>query len=165
LIYVIAHISVLFVYVAGLARLFQSSAGDVVPLAVGMWCYVVIYLGLGSALGRAGRAVSGEFRPAHARVLTVMGLGAGSILALTLQLLPSVRFSPVRNAALSVTDPFTTLVALGNEDPQSILILVILVITALVSILINLRAMLIGVIDVSKAYVPLAPAVPREAAE
>jgi hypothetical protein len=163
LLYLIGHISILFALIvcASLALGITSMHPNVLPYAAGVWCYVVIYIGFGAVLGRAARAVSGDFRPSHTRVLTVLLVALASILPLTFYFFDAVRNAPKRNALLFVTDPISTLYALAENDVQTSMILLILAMAALVSLLLNLRAMLAGVSDIARAYVPPAPSAPR----
>lgn len=54
-------------------------------------CYIVIYIGIGAALGRQGRSISSDLRPAHVRIVTVLLVAAGQIVPLiprVLELIP-----------------------------------------------------------------------------
>jgi hypothetical protein len=92
-------------------------------------------------------------------VLTILLVAIGSILPLTLYFFDSIRASP--QAIYFVTDPFHTLYRLAEDDPESNVLLVTLMAASLMSVALNLRAMLAGVIDLTRPYVPHAPAMPR----
>lgn len=114
----------------------------------GICCYIMIYLGLGSFLGRAARAVSGDFRPAHARVLIVLLAACGAILPQTLY------FFDIRSWNLSriyfVTDPFSTLYHLSEGHAESSLLVLVLAAVALLAMALNLRAVLVGIADAGR---------------
>ncbi|HTI50976.1 MAG TPA: hypothetical protein VL475_08495, partial [Planctomycetaceae bacterium] len=164
LVFFLAHVSLLFAFVSVVSWSLGLMGTQVILYAAGVWCYLVIYIGFGAAFGRAARAVSGDFRPAHTRVLTVLFLALASILPLTLYAFDSVRLSAQPNPLLFVTDPFSTLYRLAEGNLWSNEILLAIGAAAFVSILFNLRAMLAGVSDVARTYIPPAPAAPGEIA-
>jgi hypothetical protein len=115
-------------------------------------------------MGRAARAFSGDFRPSHTRVVTVLLMAIASILPLTLYIFEAIRTAPTLSPLLFVTDPFSTLFRLAENNPSSDLLLLVLGIAALVSILLNLRAMLAGIVDVTRSTATPAPPVRAEMA-
>ncbi|MSR57694.1 MAG: hypothetical protein EXS05_08480 [Planctomycetaceae bacterium] len=165
LVYLIGHMSILLAFVIGASLMFGTVDELTVRFAMGVWCYSVIFIGLGAALSRVARSVSGDFRPSHARVLTMLFLAVASILPQTLYFLDRFRANPNDSPVYFISDPFSTLYRLREgsiNTQQSNLLLFVLGIGAVVSLVVNLRAMLAGMSDVARPYVPPAPAVPRE---
>ena len=114
--------------------------------------YVFIYVALGSAIGRLGQMISPEFRPAHARVLTIL-IGA---LAMIAPYLPAAfGFTRWSNAYSlgEVTNPGRTMMIIsetaygsGSHNLARVQdVLLILTAVAGVALLINLRAMFQGI--------------------
>lgn len=125
-------------------------------------CYIMIYLGLGSFLGRVARAVSGDFRPAHTRVLIILMAACGAILPHTLNLFNVNTWSLSR--LYFISDPFSTLYELGAGHAESaVLVLVLLAVTVLV-VALNLRAVVAGIVDVGRNFEPARPAAPHPVA-
>jgi hypothetical protein len=123
---------------------------------VGALCaYLFIYLGLGSAIGRLARRISGDFRPAHARVTTVLLIALGSILPHPLYFFDQFRNNPP--VQFWITDPFSTLFRIYNADGDSSLLMVLLAAGVCITLTLNLRAMLVGIIDVARAPVARPP--------
>lgn len=165
-VFLLFHASILLAFVAGAAVLQGSVADTTIRFAVGFWCYLVMFVGLGAAISRFARSISGDFRPAHARVLTVLLLALASILPQTLYFLERIRANPNEHPLYFVTDPFSTLFRLIEgrlPAPQSNVLLLVLLAGAAVCIALNLRAMLSGLLDVARPYVPPVPATPRSA--
>lgn len=117
-----------------------------------MALYVYIYVGLGAAVGRWGQAITPEFRPAHARVLTV--LIAGTVLIAPY--LPGA-FGFTRglssDSLANVLNPFTTVELMfdytsygvvGNSHLSGVFVLMLSVAAGIV-FLINVSAMVRGV--------------------
>lgn len=116
--------------------------------------YVFIYVAIGAAVGRLGQAVSPEFRPAHARVLTIL-IGA---LAMIAPYLPAAfGFTRWDNAyrLVEVANPGRTLMIIENTartvTPQGLAMVDDILSTlgwiAAAAFIINLRAMFIGVTE------------------
>lgn len=142
-IYLLVNVAVLLGFAVTTLNMVGSPDDSALYFVSGLCCYLVIYLGLGSALGRAARSVSGEFRPAHTRVLTVLLFALASILPQILYLSDEFRAHP--KPQLWITDPFSTLSRLANNDRDSLLLITWLAIGAVVVVAINLRAMLLGI--------------------
>ena len=116
--------------------------------------YVFIYVAIGAAIGRLGQAMSPEFRPAHARVLTIL-IGA---LAMIAPYLPAAfGFTRWLNTYTlgEVANPVRTLAIIeraarsARGDPAMVdLIFTTLWGIAMVAFFINLRAMFTGVAEV-----------------
>lgn len=116
--------------------------------------YVFIYVAIGAAVGRLGQAISPEFRPAHARVLTIL-IGA---LAMIAPYLPEAfGFTRWDNTYTldEVANPVRTLMIIENTARSSTYyssvvddILTTLGWIAAFAFLINLRAMFTGVTEI-----------------
>jgi hypothetical protein len=113
--------------------------------------YVYIYVAIGATVGRLGQTVSPEFRPAHARVLTIL-IGA---LAMIAPYLPAA-FGFTRWARefrlVEVANPGGTLMYIADRrisgNPMVDDVLMILWWVAGIALLVNLRAMITGVAEV-----------------
>jgi hypothetical protein len=117
-----------------------------------MALYVSIYVGLGAVVGRWGQAITPEFRPAHARVLTI--LIAGTLLIAPY--LPGLfGFSDLsqRGSVFLVMNPYETLEMVADSGASrfsvtrelvDVFIWILSCIAALVFV-VNLRALLEGV--------------------
>ncbi len=116
--------------------------------------YAFIYVAIGAAIGRLGQAVSPEFRPAHARVLTIL---IGALAMVTPYLPAAFGFTRWDNAyrLVEVANPGRTLMIIENAARSSSHyklvvddILMILWLGAGIALLVNLRAMITGVTEV-----------------
>lgn len=116
-----------------------------------MVLYVFIYAGFGAAVGRLGQAITPEFRPAHARVLTILV----AALAMVAPYLPAMfEFTrPLsRDSIFLVTNPFSVLAVIERSGypssplslEQIFLFLSFLCIAAFIVLLINLKPMFNG---------------------
>jgi hypothetical protein len=164
-VFVLAHSSALLGLVGGVSWCMGVTGTAALLYAAAVWSYLAIYIGFGAAFGRVARAIWGSFRPAHARVLTLLSVALGSILPQLLYAFDSFRFSFVPNPLFFVTDPFSTLHRLSEEDAWSNQIVLILGVAALVSIAFNLRAMLAGIVDVTRSGIPAEPVSTRNPAQ
>jgi hypothetical protein len=112
--------------------------------------YVVIYVGLGSALGRALRRVSSEVRPMHVRVIIFVLLAMGMIVP-SLPLLFGPREYEWLSRLLRVTNPIEMLNLMhGNATNRDIATHEIVTIwsAAGLGLLLNMRPMLTGMMEV-----------------
>jgi hypothetical protein len=150
------HLAALFAFVVGLMWLNPPSANAerTVYFAAGLIGYLVIYLGLGSAVGGLARRISGDFRPAHARVMTVLILALGSILPYFLYLFEGFRAGQDQSPQFWITDPFSTLYRLLTGHADSNLLLLLIGVGATLTLAINLRGMFSSVVDVARAPLP-----------
>ncbi|MGQ0633169.1 MAG: hypothetical protein ACT4QC_01050 [Planctomycetaceae bacterium] len=169
--YVLIHISALSAFVFAASVWFARGSETTWRFAAALWCYLVIYLGLGSAASRLLRSVSGNFRPPHARVAMVLLVVVGTIVPQLLHFFDAVYNTAIaRNReVLFVTDPLSTLYWLverrqiaveGHQNAN--LVTFILAGAAILSLALNARALVAGVLDVTRPYVPATPATPRE---
>jgi len=160
-IFVALHLGVLLAFAHFLLFLHAAYNQETIYFVSALCAYLFIYLGLGSAIGRLARYVSGDFRPAHARVTTVLMIALGSILPQPLHLFE--HFNLQQSPQLWITDPFTTLMCLATRNDFSHVIMLILAMGVVLVLLINLRAMLTGVLDVARRPVLNPPSRPRTA--
>jgi hypothetical protein len=122
-----------------------------------MALYVFIYVGFGAAVGRWGQSITPEFRPAHARVLTILLIPL-SMIAPYVPGMFSYRYNLRSDSFYWVTNPFSTLEEIfnsnrpwSNSSPAQIEdYLSILSVTAAIVLLVNLRALVGGVSDVQE---------------
>jgi hypothetical protein len=151
--YMLFHLAALFAFVVGLLWLNPSSANTerAVYFTAALVGYLVIYLGLGSAVGGLARRVSGDFRPAHARVMTVLILALGSILPYVLYLFEGFRAGQDQSPQFWITDPFSTLYRLLTGHADSNLLLLLIGVGATITLAINLRGLVSGITDVARS--------------
>ncbi|MGE3998614.1 MAG: hypothetical protein AB7I48_00215, partial [Planctomycetaceae bacterium] len=153
--YVLLHLTALVaVSTWAISQLGGSMSRDLdVPLAIA--CYLMIYLGLGCALGRWCLGLSGDIRPGHIRVLTLMILAIGCLGPLV-PMLWRADFRFEYNLWM-LPNPYATVVHLLDNSGGTTAILSILATTAILAALANLRAMKRGVAEVIFADVKLQP--------
>jgi len=78
-------------------------------------CYVVIYVGLAAILGRWGRALSSEIKPAHIRVIAFLVFLTGAIGPY----IPITLFGPrMRYQLFAISNPFTTIWEIESRKGQ-----------------------------------------------
>jgi hypothetical protein len=137
----------------GSARRIDQSFNGMIALD----CYAVIYLGFGCWLGRTASKLSSDIRPGHIRVLTILMAAAGMI---TPVIAASADLISFRNYSLAwLSNPLFTIPQIMMNDYAARQGIVILAIIAGVAILINLRAMFVGVSEIINTHVerPLRP--------
>ncbi len=161
--YLLIHLAALYAFIAGVLTLHGGYDEKIMYFVSGLLCYVVVYMGLGSAAGRWLRLVSQDFRPAHARVTTVLALALGAIFPYLLLFFDRYRNGGDMHPFLWLTDPFSTLIRLSQGNSNSPLIMLVLAIAALVVVAINLRGIFAGVAEVAHGY-PVGPTAPPAAA-
>lgn len=146
--YLVGHLGILWIVVTGIGVSLGSRSDQTVQFVTALCCYIVIYVGLGAAMGRAARALSGDFRPAHARVLTLLMVALGAILPNTLYLFDyrGLNLSPV----YFVTDPFHTLYYIQTSNYEAGTVVLIVCAVAVVVLAINLKAMIVGLVDIAR---------------
>lgn len=119
---------------------------------VTMELYVVAYLGLGAAFGRALRRVSAEVRPMHVRVIIFLLFALGLIVP-WLPLLFGYREYQWLHRLVRVTNPFiileeTSVGYSGTRGDVAIHELMTLWIAAALGLLLNVRPMVAGVLEI-----------------
>lgn len=144
--YVLGHLIALYAFVE--AAFFWNGSYDqaTINYVLAMCCYVVIYLGLGAALSHVARKIIGDFRPAHARVLTLLLLAMGAILPQTLYFFD--QFNNWATPQYWITDPFHTLATVGSGHIDAALLMRMLAAGTVLILAINVRGMWRGIVDV-----------------
>jgi hypothetical protein len=120
-----------------------------------MVLYVFIYVGSGAAIGRWGQSITPEFRPAHARVLTIL-LVPLTMIAPYIPGMFSYKYRVQSNSFIWVMNPFSTLEQIWNSNrgwsnsspEQTKVYLFILSAAAAIVLVLNLRALFAGVSEV-----------------
>ena len=115
--YVTLHLAALATFVIAANLITNSSVETAWNYLLGLCGYVAFYLGLGSAVARLARRTYGDFRPAHARVVTLLLVALGSILPQTLYFFDA--FRTASRPQYWITDPFHTLTNLANGHTES----------------------------------------------
>jgi len=144
--YVLGHLLALYAFAQAFFHWHGTYDQQTVNYVVALCCYVVIYLGLGSVLSRLARRFMGDFRPAHARVLTLLLLAMGAILPQTLYFFD--QFNNWATPQYWITDPFHTLAAVSSGSLDTALLMRLLAAGTVVILAINGRAMWRGIVDV-----------------
>lgn len=120
-----------------------------VPLAIS--AYLVIYIGLACALGRALNRLSSDIKPGHTRVLTVILVAIGCV-APHLRLLWTNHFG-YSYSIVQITDPFSTIVEVGENTYSAAPIAMILGVGVILVLMLNMRAIKQGIAEVVAADV------------
>ena len=118
--------------------------------AVTFILYLMAYIGLGSALGRALRRVSAEVRPMHVRVIIFIMVAFGAIIPYMPLLFGSRQYEWMYRI-LRVMNPGVMLELVSRRHVNNDLQLgeqVVLVIAAGLGLLLNVRPMLAGIAEV-----------------
>jgi hypothetical protein len=144
---VLLHLGLLGVFSLGALWYLGGSGTPNFNVALALACYVTIYLGLACALGRWCFGLSGDIRPGHVRVLTLIIIAIGSILPFV-SLLWSDYGAFGHYSMLSVTSPIATLIHLGDNGGQSVEIVTVLLVAACVAVVCNIPAMKQGIAEV-----------------
>ncbi len=162
LLFVLGHVALLWMIVAVVSAQVPAIDRAVQSTVGGACCYALVYLGLATAFARWGRAVSSEFRPAHARAAVVLLAAVGSLLP------HLVRFLEIRRMELSplfyITDPVSTLQTIDAQDDNRKMLLLVLAAVSVLCLAINTRALLAGVMEIVNST-DQPPPVPRPALE
>ena len=101
-------------YYRGLTDLQSKTWTQTLRITTTICAYVVIYIGLGTALGRWAPSISEDARPAHVRILTFLLIIAGVIFPLVLRATETVQRG---NTLLDVTSPPMTIHQLIRRTP------------------------------------------------
>ncbi len=126
--------------------------------AVTFILYVVAYVGMGSAFGRALRRVSAEIRPMHVRVIIFIMFAIGTVVP-SLPLLFGVREYKWMYDRLRVLNPIVMLELVSRTNYSNDLAtgeLVALGAAAALGLLLNVRPMLVGIVEVLRQPVSAA---------
>ena len=151
LIYILVHLAVVLL-VYGWAEIVggSRSSSDYLGTLFATSLYLIIYLNMGTWLARWGRHATTEFKPAHARVMTVLIAALFMIVPLVVSLLTQHNFD---NKLLHLTNPAATLPEIASRGYMAQTLLVLLTLAAVVMTLFNLRAMVTGLREVLTAPV------------
>ena len=147
--YVIGHLLVLIAFVEGAFYWHGTYDQKVLNFVLAMCSYVLIYLGLGSALARLARKVFGEFRPAHARVLTMLLLAMGAILPQTLYFFD--QFNNWATPQYWITDPFHTIAAVNDGSADTTLLMRLLAAGTVVVLALNIGSLWNGIAGIARS--------------
>lgn len=101
-------------YYRGLTDLQSPTWTEPLRIATAICAYVVIFIGIGAALGRWASSISRDARPAHVRVLTILVFTAGVIFPLVLRATEVVK---QRYSLFDITSPPVTLQYLSRRVP------------------------------------------------
>jgi hypothetical protein len=117
-------------------------------LTIGVSCYVVSYIGFGSFVGRWGREITPDIRPIHVRILAILMISMSVVAPYLPPLLKIVDY-PVGYSLMEISNPFKTLLLIGDTPgaPQIPTVINLLFVVAGTAILINLKAMTHGVLE------------------
>ena len=131
---------------------------------VALPCYIAAYIGFGSAVGRWGRKITPEIRPAHARVLVLL-MGAMAMIAPYLPYAFGLVEYRYGYSLMEISNPFKTLDMLSNgQTQQADAVITLLAIVAGFAIVVNLRSMWAGVTELVK-HQPMLASRPTPPAE
>ncbi|MCH7988570.1 MAG: hypothetical protein IID46_05380 [Planctomycetes bacterium] len=126
-----------------------------VLLTTGMCFYVVIFLGIATALGRWGRTISSEIRAGHVRIVTFLLLMAGTLFPALPRLLDIIKLPGF--SYVDLTSPYHTLPVLYSGIAPVRTLLFLLLVAATVSLLVSLRAMYSGITSILNQDVTMTP--------
>ena len=159
-VYVLGHLAVLAAFVEAAFYWHGSFDQPTLNYVQALCCYVVSYLGLGSALSRLVRKIFGDFRPAHARVLTMLLLAFGALLPQLLYFFD--QFNTWAMPQYWITDPFHTLSAVGTGHPDATFLMRLLAAATVLILAINARSLCRGISEIARPSLEfrLQPALP-----
>ena len=149
-VYVVGHLAVLVAFVQAAFVWHGSFDQLTINYVLTLCSYVVIYLGLGAALSRLARKIIGDFRPAHARVVTMLLLAFGSMLPQTLYFFD--QFQTWATPQYWITDPFHTLSAVSSGHADATLLLRLLGAGTIVVLALNARSMFRGIFEIARSH-------------
>ena len=118
--------------------------------------YVICFVGFGALVGRLAHAVTPEFRPAHARVLTVL-IALFAMVAPYLVTALGLTRPTSTYSLMFISNPFSTLPVIADFGTSGLtdVILIMLGGVAALATILNLRAMLRGVFGVAPYRPPV----------
>jgi hypothetical protein len=148
--YIVLHLAALAGFVFAEMSLRSSYNEAASNYLLGLCCYVAFYVGLGSAVARLARRAFGDFRPAHARVLTLLMVALGSILPQTLYFFEA--FRTASRPQYWITDPFHTLANLSGGHTHSGDLMVLLFCGTAAIALVNTPSLIRSLVEI--AHVP-----------
>lgn len=130
---------------------YAPSEPQVATFVLCLVCYLVIYLGLACALGRWCAGLSGDIRPGHVRVLTLILFAVGCI-GPFVPLVFGATFARAYHPVM-ITNPLVTLLHVADTQGYSPVIVPVLSAAAGLAVLANLLAVHRGVREVVTADV------------
>jgi hypothetical protein len=123
-------------------------------VVTGLCLQLVIYNGINTALSRWGQTISEIIKPAHTRVVTFLVLMAAIVGPQILWLSKVIDLRQGRYNYVQVLDPYTTSIHLYYRGESTApIVLSILAILAMLSVLVNLKAMLQAIFRVLHSHV------------
>ncbi len=151
--YLFLHIVALWILGCGMIGVYGGTSRWVPEYVTALCCYVVIYLGIGAALGRAARNRSSEIRPALVRVSTFLLFAAG-IVGPYLPYAFNLMDGDIQEYSLIfITHPFETLDAIVDGRGTMGHVVNLLLCAAALAFFVNIRARLWGVMEILTAEV------------
>lgn len=144
--YVLLNVAALFAFGMGAALVYAPGEVEHPRFMVSLCSYLLIYLGIGCALGRWLARLSHDIRPGHIRVLTLILFAVGCIgpyVPLLFRMNYSSSYHPVM-----ITNPLATLIHVSDDRFYSSFIVPVLAVGAGFAVLVNLPAMFRGVREV-----------------
>ena len=101
-------------FVSDLYYLQSTSWTNPLRFATAACCYVAIYLGIATTMGRWGRSISAEVTPAHIRVLMFLLFVAGMFFPLLLRATEFIEGT--QYTLFDITNPSTTIEEISNRQ-------------------------------------------------
>jgi hypothetical protein len=150
--YVLLHVGVYALLSVGssLAYVGHTNWSAAVPLAIS--AYLMIYLGIATALARGLQRLSSDIRPGHTRVLMIILLAIACIAPyIPLLWINQFRYS---YSVLQITEPISTCAHIADSGEYSGAVLILLAAASGLIVLLNLRAIKDGIAEVVVAEVP-----------
>ena len=151
LVYLLLHLTALWLIVVGTSYFRGTLNVWIWHFMTALCCYIVIYIGMGAALGRWGRLLSSEIRPAHVRVLTLLLLAAGVVAPYLPAALGIADWRP-GYSLVYITNPFETLDQIQGSAGQNRIVTILLV-GAAITLFLNSRSCMQGFIEIIRAQV------------
>lgn len=144
--YVLLNVIALLAVGWGIVWMYQPDDSESRRFMICLACYLLIYLGIGCALGRWCAAISHDIRPGHVRVLTLILFAVGCIgpyVPLLFQFDYGSSYHPVM-----ITNPLATLIHVADNRYYTDFIVPVLAVGAGLAVAVNLLAMFRGVKEV-----------------
>jgi Kef-type K+ transport system membrane component KefB len=124
----------------------SGSFNDVFKTLSGVVLYLIIYLGFASAFGRFANRTAATIRPNHVRVITVLLFAIGCVIPMIAKAMEFLRWRDY--SLFEIINPFATVIELADDDSWTGPILLILGFFASIAMLLNLKAMILGIHEI-----------------
>ena len=147
--YLVLHLTALAAFVFAVMFFNSAYLEATWNYVLGLCCYIAFYLGLGAAFARLARRIFGDFRPAHARVMTLLLVALGSILPQTLYFFEA--FRTASRPQYWITDPFHTLGNLASGHTHSGMLLMLLIGGTAIVVLFNVPGVIRSLAEITRA--------------